>query len=45
MAKKKTFGDCVPSVGMGALTGFLVGGGMATVVSLLCFVQCRLIFC
>ena len=32
MAKKKNFNDCPTSVGMGALTGFLVGGGMAGLV-------------
>lgn len=34
MAKKKTFNDCIPSIGMGALSGFLVGGGMAGIVSM-----------
>jgi len=33
MAKKKNFNDCGSSIFMGALTGFLVGGGMAAVVS------------
>ncbi|KAF0971787.1 hypothetical protein FDP41_010010 [Naegleria fowleri] len=34
MAKKKTFNDCIPSIGMGALSGFLVGGGMAGITIL-----------